>query len=278
MFADVTLAVRLERAEARLSADIAEAILRGGREPACFVEPIGGGVAVFGGQGSPVNKVIGLGFGGAVQPERLEAVEGLFAARRSPVQAEVATLADPTLHATLGARGYRLAGFENVLGRALVDPLPDVDDAVTITTCGPDDAAHWLEAVVAGFEHPDDVPAAATGQEFARTTIERVFGDLASVPGFRRYLARVGGTVAGGASMRVFDGVAQLCGAATLPAFRRRGVQTALLTWRLRDARHAGCDVAVITTAPGSRSQQNAQRRGFSLLYARALHVLAPAR
>jgi len=278
MFADVTLAARLERAEARLSADIAEAILRGGREPTSFVEPIGGGVAVFAGRGSPINKVIGLGFDGTAEPPRLDAVEALFAARLSPVQTEVATLADPALHAALGARGYRLAGFEHVLGLALSDPLPDVDEAISVAECGAHDAAHWLDVVVTGFEHPDDVPAAAVGQEFAREALERVFGDLAATPGFHRYLARAGGTVAGGASMRVVDGVAQLCGAATLPTFRRRGVQTALLASRLRDARRAGCDVAVVTTAPGSKSQQNAQRRGFSLLYARALHVLASDR
>ena len=62
-------------------------------------------------------------------------------------------------------------------------------------------------------------------------------------------------------------------GAATAPAHRRRGIQTALLSARLADAAAAGCDVAVITTQPGSKSQQNAQRRGFDLLYTRAVLV-----
>ena len=65
----------------------------------------------------------------------------------------------------------------------------------------------------------------------------------------------------------------QLTGAATVPAHRRRGVQTALLSARLADAAAAGCDVAVITTQPGSKSQQNAQRQGFDLLYTRAVLV-----
>ena len=38
----------------------------------------------------------------------------------------------------------------------------------------------------------------------------------------------------------------------------------------------AGCDVAVIVTQPGSTSQQNAQRRGFGLLYTRAVLVKQP--
>jgi len=70
--------------------------------------------------------------------------------------------------------------------------------------------------------------------------------------------------------------VAQFGGAATLPAFRRRGVQTALLRARLAVAERAGCDIAVVVTQPASKSQQNVQREGFSLLYARQLLVKGP--
>jgi ribosomal protein S18 acetylase RimI-like enzyme len=91
-----------------------------------------------------------------------------------------------------------------------------------------------------------------------------------------RYVALLEGAIAGGAGLRIEDGVAQLAGAATAPAHRRRGVQTALLSARLVDAAAAGCDVAVITTQPGSKSQQNAQRRGFELLYTRAVLVKYP--
>ncbi len=62
-------------------------------------------------------------------------------------------------------------------------------------------------------------------------------------------------------------------GAGTLPAFRGRGMQKALLARRLADAQAAGCDLAVVTTAPGSRSQDNVMRRGFELLYTRAVLV-----
>jgi hypothetical protein len=53
-------------------------------------------------------------------------------------------------------------------------------------------------------------------------------------------------------------------------------VQTALLSARLADAAAAGCDIAVITTVPGSKSQQNAQRQGFDLLYTRAVLLKPP--
>jgi GNAT superfamily N-acetyltransferase len=79
--------------------------------------------------------------------------------------------------------------------------------------------------------------------------------------------------IAGAASIRIADGVALFTGAATAPAHRRRGVQTALLSARLADAAAAGCTIAVVTTAPGSKSQQNVQGRGFHLLYTRAVLV-----
>lgn len=85
------------------------------------------------------------------------------------------------------------------------------------------------------------------------------------------YLARRNGQIAGGGSIRHTAGIAQLCGASTLPNHRRNGVQAALLGARLADAARAGCELAVVTTLPGSRSQHNVQRQGFSLLYVRAV-------
>src|SRR5213078_2392311 len=78
---------------------------------------------------------------------------------------------------------------------------------------------------------------------------------------------------AGGAGLHIADGIAQLAGSATAPAHRRRGIQSALLAARLMDAAAAGCDIAVVTTQPGSKSQQNVQRRGFHLLYTRSVLV-----
>jgi GNAT superfamily N-acetyltransferase len=94
--------------------------------------------------------------------------------------------------------------------------------------------------------------------------------------GVVRYAAWRDGVIAGGASFHAAGGIAQFTGAATAPAHRRRGVQTALLSARLADAAAAGCDIAVVTTQPGSKSQQNVQRRGFDLLYTRAVLVKQP--
>jgi len=129
--------------------------------------------------------------------------------------------------------------------------------------------------VVTGFASPDE-QGVASYESFPRDELERVMDDMAEAEGFVRYLARRHGAPAGGASQRIFDGVAQLCGAATLPEHRRHGVQSALLQARLEIAGRAGCDIAVVTTQPGSKSQENVQKRGFELLYTRAILVREP--
>jgi ribosomal protein S18 acetylase RimI-like enzyme len=129
--------------------------------------------------------------------------------------------------------------------------------------------------VVDGVEHPD-AQGVPTHEEFTREVIVNAIRDLVAAAGVVRYLALGDGVPAGGASFRMAEGIAQLTGAATAPAHRRRGIQTALLSTRLADAAAAGCDIAVVTTQPGSKSQQNVQRRGFDLLYTRAVLVRQP--
>ena len=129
----------------------------------------------------------------------------------------------------------------------------------------------WLDVVADGFAHPD-VEGLPQHEEFPRDVIERAERDF-TVAGVVRYVALRDGEIAGGASLRIADGVAQFAGSATAPAHRRRGVQSAMLSARLADAAAAGCDIGVVTTLPGSKSQENVQRRGFDLLYTRAILV-----
>lgn len=277
-FVSIELAARIDGAEARLSAAFGE--LAAARRPeTAFVAPIAGGVAVFAGPSSPVNKMIGVGFRGLPSPEALAAVEEEFRRRGAPLQAEVSTLADTAFTATLSRRGYVLQGFENVLGRRLgpadaQTPAGFADFDVRLVEPGDLDA--WIDVSITGFASPDlqGVPAEPLPP---REALEGTLRESAEPPGFRRYAAWVDGRMAGCASLRLDDGLAQLCGAATLPEFRRRGIQTAFLRRRLADAVAAGCDLALVTTQPGSKSQQNSEQQGFALLYSRALLVKPPA-
>jgi N-acetylglutamate synthase-like GNAT family acetyltransferase len=271
-FVDLALARRIELAECSLCSEVAAAALADG-DASAGSWPIAGGAAVFAGPASPCNKLVGLGLDGTPDDGELARIEQAFDERGTFVRAEVTTLAGETA-AVLAARGYALQGFEYVLGRRLDRTTTSGVPPFEVTVCAPEDHDAWIDALVTGFAHGDE---GTPHEEFPREALVRTFDALCRTSGYRRYLVREGGTIVAAASLRIHHdssgqaGVAQLCGSATLPAMRRRGMQTALVSRRLSDAVAAGCDLAFVTTAPCSKSQENMMRAGFELLYARAI-------
>lgn len=275
LFCDTELAERIERVERELI----EAAARGAHDRTGdgrgFLVPVAGGLASFADDASPYNKVVGVGFGGMPTDAELEEIERAYAACGAPVQVELPHLADPQIGLLLTARGYRLESFENVLGVALADGYDTaVPDGITIRSSGEDEFEAWL-AVMADAVAAQDTQGVPWREEFPRETY--LAAERAASTGIARDAAVHEGVIAGGAGLRTTkDGIAQFAGAATAPAHRRNGIQSALLSVRLADAAAAGCDVAVITVQPGSKSQQNSQRSGFDLLYTRAVLVKQP--
>ena len=267
MFASPALAARIEHAEARLTRALAAGVL----DPPALVRDLGGGISAVTRPGSPLNKIIGLGFDGEMDDRALSAVESDWRERREAARVELASLASPSLAPFLTARGYRLQGFENVLGLALASRPAAPQTSVTVETVREGDDSSWLETLITGFAHPDGT--GVTSEVVPRDALAPVMEDFRRAAGMVRSLARVDGRPAGAATVRLDSGIAQLCGATTLPQYRRRGVQRALLEARLALASATGCDIAILTTAPGSQSQANAQKQGFALLYARAVLV-----
>ena len=96
-----------------------------------------------------------------------------------------------------------------------------------------------------------------------------IFSTAFRAAGATCFLAEVGGVVAGGGAVSIHDGLASLGGAGTLPGFRGRGVQAALIQERVAFAAYSGCELAMVATMPGSGSQRNVERQRFRLAYTR---------
>jgi GNAT superfamily N-acetyltransferase len=274
LFCGTELAARLERAEAGLMARAAESARS--RGDASFAIPVAGGFATYAEADSPYNKVAGLGFRGIPTAAELHTIEREFADRKCPVQVELAHLVDEGLSAVLTDRGYRPASFENVLGRPLGSPVVPVHlDSIEVGPSPADDEEAWLRLMADAVATPD-IEGLPSHQDFSRDVVINAERDLLAA-GTTRYSAHRAGELAGGAGIRLHHGIAQFVGAATAAAHRRHGIQSALLAARLADATAAGCDLAIVTTQPASKSHQNAQRAGFDLLYTRLILVKNPA-
>jgi GNAT superfamily N-acetyltransferase len=273
MFADAALAARIDRAEARMCAQIADYIRVSNPTSTPFVLPISGGQAVYVGPSSPINKVIGLGLDTDLDVTALERIEREWGDRGEPVRIEMSVLTDPSMGSTLTERGYRLHGFENVLGLSLDREIAGpISSGVTVDIATDAEVQTGIDIAVDAFMDLDG-SGSVPPDSFSREQLRAVLEEMMGIPGFVGYLARLDGEPVGEASMRIDGDLAQLAGAGTLPRARGRGVQKALTHRRLTDARAAGCTLAVVTTAPGTRSQDNVMRRGFELLYTRAILV-----
>jgi GNAT superfamily N-acetyltransferase len=258
---DLDLARRIELAEAVAAVEGAETHTRLRPGSVAAVEEIAGGFAVYCGATSPITQAVGLGLDGPVSDVEFDRLEQFYRGRGEPVRVEACPLADPSLIEHFGKRSYRVTEFTNVMARPVdaKETWPAPAPGVTIEKCGPELIELWTMTVSQGFaEH------FAVTQELLDVMRMFAMGSNAEC-----YLARVDGKVAGGATLSTRAGVAGLFGASTLPPFRNRGVQTALLHARFTRAAAAGCDLAVSLARPGSVSQRNIVRQDFRVLYTR---------
>jgi|tagenome__1003787_1003787.scaffolds.fasta_scaffold20972805_2 hypothetical protein len=261
---DRALSRRIELAEAHAGAAAAEALARFRPATGVAVAQIAGGFAVYCGANSPVTQAVGLGLDGPISEEEVDTLEQFYASRKEPVRVETSPLADPSLIEQFGKRHYRVTEFTNVMARSLSegndDGAPDrTTGEVSVERIPREHINLWNLTVAQGFaEH---VPVTHEILD-----VMRAFG---SAPQVECYLARINGAVAGGGTLILRDGIAGLFGASTLPAYRNRGVQEALLAARVARAANAGCDLLVCLAQPGSTSQRNVVRQGFSVLYTR---------
>jgi hypothetical protein len=264
-FLDLALARRIELAEAHAAVSCANAVelLPSGANAA--VERIAGGFAIYCGAGSPVTQAVGLGLDGTVNEQDFDRLEQFYRSRNEAVRVETCPLADASLIRHFGEHGYRVTEFSNVMALPLgVSESPsagsaDLPKGLAIERIGKEQMDLWTLTVSQGFSEKFPVT-----QEILN--VMKMFALGSNV---ECYLARVDGAVAGGATLALREGVAGLFGASTLPPFRNRGVQTALLSHRLARAMAQKCDLAVCIAAPGSASQRNAVRQRFSVLYTR---------
>lgn len=263
---DLLLARRLEMAEAEAARACADAILKLNPDANVASESIAGGIAVFTGKDSPITQAVGVGLHGPVSEENLARITRFFHSRGATSALEVCPLAGIPFYELLAKRGYQLLEVSNVLVRSIspLDHFPAPPPHLTIRPAAPSEADLWTRTVAAGFAEHFPVTDALLD-------VMNAFSQRSHAV---TYLAFIDNQTAGGAVVSKHEGVAGLFGASTLPAFRRRGIQSALLSARLGWARSQGCDVAVSIAIPGSDSQHNIERLGFQVAYTRTKLVL----
>lgn len=230
-----------------------------------------GGVMGFHAPGSWQNQACGVGLEGPVSGDEIDAMVHFFTSRGVEPRIELSPFAHETLVAGLGARGFVVREFENVLARE----LPEGEDLeATLPNGRPRDLVVWqldptderglreaVETTLSGFYPPGEIPDAMIVAGTKTLTVESMVCYVAALDGQ---------TVAAG-SVGIGTRVASLMGVSTHPDFRRRGIQQYLMTTRLQTARARGCVLATIASRPGISTERNAMRIGFHMAYTRTV-------
>jgi len=260
-FIDLEFVRRLEMASAKSGKSCAEGTQELNPSTGAAVEEIAGGIAVYAGVDSPVTQALGVGLAGPIDDAELDRLEAFYRSRGAATAIELCPFAGIPLYEALAKREFRLLEVSNVLFRELSasDEFGVPSNGAVVRQAGPEDEYIFTQTVAQGFAElsPITKPLLDCMRGFYRSE------------GQYPFIAFVDGVAAGGASLFAFDGVAGMFGASTLPQFRGRGVQAALLAARLRWAAQHGCEVAKGITLPGSVSHRNHERFGFRVAYTR---------
>jgi ribosomal protein S18 acetylase RimI-like enzyme len=262
-FVDKALARRLESAEEVPQVDCARMFQRLRPEVGAAFEPFCGGHMIFAGLNSPIGHAAGLGFDGSVTASDLDRLEAFYRSHSAPAQLDLCPLTDPSLLELVNARRYTIAELNNVLYRPLNSAEQvAVPSGVEIRRGKPEQAGLFSDLVSRSFFEKGDAP-----EGFAD-----MLAPLFRFPEALTFVAWVDeGPVAAAAGRIIPEHrVFALFGAGTLPEFRGRGIQTALLRTRMKAAAEAGCELAVVVTRAGTTSERNCVRLGFRIAYSKA--------
>jgi ribosomal protein S18 acetylase RimI-like enzyme len=262
-FVDRALARRLESAEEMPQVDCARMYQKMRPEMGAAFEPICGGHMIFAGLNSPIGHACGLGFDGPMTAADMDRLEAFYRSHGAPAQVDLCPLTDPSLLELVKERGYGIHELNNVLYRSLRD-LPDAADpvGVEIRRGRLEEASIFSDILSRSFFENADAP-----EGFAE-----MLAPLFMFPEALTFVASVNGNPVAAAAGRVIPDhkIFALFGAGTLPDFRGRGIQSALLRTRMIAAAEAGCELVVVVTQGGTTSYRNCVRLGFEIAYSKA--------
>lgn len=270
-FSDLTLSRRLEAAEGAACAEFAMARRKLFPQSTARWTKYAGADVVFDRVDSPATQTFGLGIFDELSAGALDVIEDFFFSRGAHADHEVSPFAGSAALSLLCARGYTPVEISSVMHRAVEESAHAADQSIKVRAICPDEGRLWAAISARGWthEHPELL-------DFLEETAVLAAAREHSVC----FLAEVEGQPGAAGTLCIHDGVALFGGSSTVPEWRKRGLQTALIHGRMRFAAEHGCDLAMMVAEVGSSSQRNAERRGFRIAYTRTkwrLHRPVPA-
>jgi len=205
------------------------------------------------------NRVMGFD---AAALDALDDIIAFYRTRDTPARFDlVPDFATPDVTAGLRARGFEhrtKSIFSNLMmSRPPTADIPPPPPGVRIRQVERGEAKLLGDTHAAGLTYPSPT------RDYLGLQLETRLAD----PVTTGFLAEIDGEPAATGLLTIVDGIGYLGHASTIPAFRGRGCQTALIVARQARAAMMNCDRVVTFPVPGTASHRNVERCGFTLAH-----------
>jgi GNAT superfamily N-acetyltransferase len=213
------------------------------------------------GPGRYVNRAIGVTTD-ELSADDVDSIEQFFGERNLPSMIELSSWAPSSTLKELAHRNYVPMWFRSVFALTPTLTFATSRAGLRIERVDEDGEGHWLDVFARGFE-AEDGEVRVANDEIGRAS--RIAADM------HTFLAFIDDDVVGCGAVQFVDGIAWLGGAATIPEFRQRGVQAAMVAHRLNLAAEAGCELAAVSALANGPSARNIVRLGFQHIHSQVV-------
>lgn len=243
--------------------------------PGELADSYGASYCEFGGGGAAItakmdllafNRVVGLGLEAPVAEALIEEIIRVYrSAGASRFFIQLSRIGERAgVIPLLDAKGFHHYNNWVKLYRP-VRPVPQVETDLQIEEIGVRQKDAFAEILVKSFGWPE--------------ALKPLLSHPVGRPGWKHYLAFEDLKPVASAALFIRGGYASMAFAATLPDYRGRGAQSALIARRLHDAADAGCRWALVETAEEKADKpvasfRNMRRFGFEVAYLRPNYLL----
>lgn len=247
-------------------------VAMGVSEIADVAVPFAGGWMCRAAPGSWANGVFGAGLSTEVSESEVRALIDFFTVAGIEPRVELCPLAHRSFTDALAKAGFALRCFENVFFRPI-----NPDERITPPFAAP--AALKIQVVdpldeqdVERFAQASLGPFIPEGKEITQGMLDTT-RRVARHPRCTCLMAELDGRIVSTGALEVSGHVAALFALSVLKDYRRRGIQQAMMAWRLNEAARRGARFATIGARPGIGTERNARRMGFQVAYTKAILI-----
>jgi GNAT superfamily N-acetyltransferase len=230
---------------------------------------IAGGVMARGVPGLWYNGAVGMGVAQLITPADVAALIDFHSQRGIEPRLELSPFVQPASVRAVADAGFVPRLFENTFFHPLsrgrdfptAHPAPEGLVIRAVDRDDEDEVRQYAVTCVSGFiPEGQDIPEDHLQPAITTVRNPRVVSAAAWLDGL----------------MVGAGGLDSIFGLSVRPEYRRRGIQQALIAWRLRHAASRGCRIATIGSRPGAATERNVLRMGFTLAYTK-VHLTRPA-